>query len=549
MKINRLLPLTGVALALVSLQAKAINFEGDDYSGSFTSTIGVGVGVRTKSPDSDLVQSGATGSGAPAGSLAVGAMNDQGDLNYRKGDVFSQTIKGTHELVLKYPSLDLTFMARGVWISDGATNTSGITSGDGSIGMPTEAKDELQFKSRMLDLWVAKGFQLNGEPARVKVGKQVINWGESLFFAGGINGTNPVDYQALSTPGTQVKETLLAQPTIDLTVGLGKGVAVEAYVQTGYQANYFPPVGSYWSTSYTLGKGASSVYGLTETNARQEGQWGLALRWQPEATPMNLAAYVANYHDKNPQLTINSDYSMVWEHPEDRKMYGISMNMPVGEWAMSGELSYRPKDAVSLHTGVFDATSGVYLCTQNNNGKCWVESERYQFAVNGVYTMNPSNSKPVLDFFKADGGNVMFEYTGIYYPGLQESYNGIPVASGYAAWGMEGDLSDPTLATSQGTKLSGAIGVDLSVNYDGSLIPGWLITPEIYYQHALNGRTPNVTAQFMQGTSALSLIVSFMRSSGGWNASVNYSKFMGGSTYDNVVRDRDFVGLSANYTF
>jgi len=53
----------------------------------------------------------------------------------------------------------------------------------------------------------------------------------------------------------------------------------------------------------------------------------------------------------------------------------------------------------------------------------------------------------------------------------------------------------------------------------------------------------------MQGTSALSLIVSFMRSSGGWNASVNYSKFMGGSTYDNVVRDRDFVGLSANYTF
>jgi hypothetical protein len=35
--------------------------------------------------------------------------------------------------------------------------------------------------------------------------------------------------------------------------------------------------------------------------------------------------------------------------------------------------------------------------------------------------------------------------------------------------------------------------------YDGKLIKGWQVVPEVAYFRALSGRTPNTAATFMQG--------------------------------------------------
>lgn len=103
-----------------------------------------------------------------------------------------------------------------------------------------DARDDLQFKGRLLDLWVSKGFQVGEQQARVRVGNQVISWGESLFLPGGINSTNAMDIMRLSQPGTQLKEVFLPAPMISVASGLGKGLNAEAYVQTNWNASYFP---------------------------------------------------------------------------------------------------------------------------------------------------------------------------------------------------------------------------------------------------------------------------------------------------------------------
>ena len=201
-------------------------FETETLNGSFDSTITAGMGLRTESRGCNLINQGPTGHNAPSGCLAQSSgVADQGDLNYDRGDMFTN-LKGTHELLLKMPE-DITFMARGTWIRDfAATDTTGTLSFNtpesvGSNGLSDDARDDLAFKARLLDLWVSKGFDVGGQRVRARLGNQVINWGESLFVAGGINNTNAYDYQALARPGVQLKEAVLPAPMLSVASGLG----------------------------------------------------------------------------------------------------------------------------------------------------------------------------------------------------------------------------------------------------------------------------------------------------------------------------------------
>ena len=420
--------IVGLVSAISYGTAQAVTFDNEYVRGSFDSTVSVGFGVRTKSPSCGLVTVGATGTGAPEGCLGpVAGLFDQGDLNYGRGDPFTTYLKGSHELLLKMPS-EITFMARATWLRDfSATQTTGITSGTIASGVtPTpsnfdsgltpDAREDLRFKARLLDLWVSKGFAIGDQQARLRVGNQVVNWGESLFQPGGINSTNAYDAMRLSQPGTQLKEAVLPAPMISLATGLGGGYNVEAYVQSRWNETYVPPVGSYWSTTNGLGKG-SGDYGYSTVEPRKTGQWGVALRYQPRGTQLNLGVYAMNFHDKVPQITVDQTTFTQgpWIYAEDRRLFGISANFPVGDWAVGTELSYRPKDAVSLNP-----LSGCVA----QNGKCWVDERRFQWHLNGLLSLTPSNAGSLLKLLGADTATFLVEGVVIRYPKLKQDYSG-----------------------------------------------------------------------------------------------------------------------------
>lgn len=534
--------LAAAICALAGVEAHAVTFELEGgITGNFDSTISVGTGVRLKDPACTLVISGASGSGAPAGCLApTSALGDQGNLNYGKGDRFTTYIKGNHELILKMPD-DLTFMGRVNWIRDfSATDTTGsisATSPPGlSDGLADDARKDLRFKARLLDLWVSKAFDVGDQRARVRVGNQVVSWGESLFLPGGINSTNAIDVMRLSQPGTQLKEVFLPAPMVSIASGLGAGWNAEAYVQAKWNGNYLPPTGSYWSNANGLGKG-HDAYGLAEVKPRDGKQWGVAVRYQPEGTQLNLGMYAMNYQDKAPQFStdINGTGAVGWTYPENRRLYGVSANFPLGDWAVGTELSYRPRDAVALNA----AASGC----SSQNGNCWVDQKRLQWHLTGILSLTPSTGGAILKALGADTATLLAESVVIRYPGLKKSYGGDPISAGGWGWGQE---FDPTASpTPMGSRTSWGFNFDFSWVYDGTVIPGWQVIPEIYYFQAMKGRTPNAVGLFMEGAKSANFIVSFVQNPAKWQFAVNYARFWGGSrVFDQTYRDRSFIGVT-----
>lgn len=540
---------SALALAIATLasaSAQAFTFEFDGVRGNFDSTLTVGTGIRLQDPACTLVIAGASGSVAPAGCLApTSALGDQGNLNYGKGDRFTTYLKGSHELLLKMPG-EVSFLGRVNWIRDvSATETTGIVSATTppalSDGLAEDARKDLRFKARLLDLWVSKTFQLGDQQARIRIGNQVISWGESLFLPGGINSTNAMDIMRLSQPGTQLKEVFLPAPIVSVAAGLGRGLNAEAYVQARWNGNYLPPSGSYWSTANGLGKG-HDAYGLVEVKPKNGGQWGAALRWQPDGTQLNLGAYAMNYHDKGPNFSINAGGPGVigWRFAENRRLYGLSANLPLGDWAVGTELSYRPRDAVALNSAVSGCSS--------QDGNCWVDEKRLQWHMTGMLSITPNTAGWVLKALGADTATLMAEAVVIRYPKLKPTYGGDPISAGAWGWGQEFDPSGTPQPV--GSKTSWGFNFDFSWTYDGTLIPGWQVTPEVYYFQAVKGRTPNGVALFMEGAKSVNVIVSFVQNPASWQASINYARFFGGSrVFDQPLRDRGFVGLTLSRNF
>jgi hypothetical protein len=557
--------ITCAAMLLCSGSASAFTFEGETVSGNFDSTVSVGVGVRAGSPACSSVigsvggvASGASGAGAPDGCAdAYSGYNDQGNLNYAKGDRFTTYVKGTHELLLNLPE-DVKFLGRVSWLRDfSSTHATGYISGAGGTqSYPSSSEDQLKQKVRLLDLWVSKAFSIGEERARIRVGNQVVNWGESLFLPGGLNQTNAMDLMRLAQPGTQLKEAVLPAPMVNFASGLGHGLSMETYVQQGWQSNYFPPVGSYWSTA-AVGSGADGVGIPTASKPRSSGQYGMALRYTPEGMAINFGLYMMNYHDKSPVMRTSSTSASGYEYTylQDRKMYGISANFPVGNWAVGTELSYRPRDAVSLNTsaaGNSTTSLGSQACL--SNGNCYVETARYQLAVTGMLSLTPSEHGAILHLLGADTATLLAEAVAIRYPHLQSQYQGVPVAAGLWGWGY--DTTSSTIATGSstpggvGTGTSYGYNLDFSWVYDGTVVSGWQVVPEIYFFHALRGRTPNATATFMQGAKSANFTVSFIQNPAKWQFAFNYAKFWGGETvFDQPLRDRSFFGATASRNF
>ncbi len=118
-----------------------------------------------------------------------------------------------------------------------------------------DAEDAMEKNISLLDFWVAKEFKLGDNSAKIKLGNQVMNWGEDIFIIGGINAVNAFDLRKIHIPGVQVKEVFIPAPMISFTTGLGNGFSTEAYYQFRWNSFKFDPAGTYWSSADFLGKG------------------------------------------------------------------------------------------------------------------------------------------------------------------------------------------------------------------------------------------------------------------------------------------------------
>lgn len=374
-----------VALGLlVAPAAQAFEFSRGELTGSLDTTVSFGYSWRVEERDDDLVAKSwfdpllcaqnfplgaipvgpgrctSTGGvpGSPAQLAAPGrfsANRDDGNLKYDDGDAISNAVKITSEISLNWRTWGA--FARATYFYD--------FENEGRDDLTDIAQDRIGQRFRMLDMFVFKNFELGDDGAlggTVRVGRQVVSWGEGTFIQNGINVINPVDLSALRVAGAELKEAFLPIDMAWGSINLSENVALEMAYLFEFEEIEVDAAGTYFSsndfgtpggTYVMLGFGTtpqpvynperfastcyagpagfatsdrfadlSAIYGaataaqiiaigcgnavgrIEDRAASDEGQFGLALRWYAEAlNETEFGFYFLNYHSRVPLLS------------------------------------------------------------------------------------------------------------------------------------------------------------------------------------------------------------------------------------------------------
>lgn len=240
-----------VMLALLPASAHAFQIKNQDGDviGSFDTTVSVAGSMRAQGRDPALV-------GITNGGTSRDINSDDGNLNYNNNKLFSSPVRVTHELGLKQGNYGM--FARGTYFHDFTYHRQDVSavSGFGSTG-----RDRLGQDVELLDAFVyASVRSFGGRKLNLRLGNQVVNWGESTFIPNGINVINGVDVAKLRNPGADLKEALRPTPMIWASQGLTDRISVEGFYSFRWRETRIDPRGSYFSTTDALSPDGNRVF-------------------------------------------------------------------------------------------------------------------------------------------------------------------------------------------------------------------------------------------------------------------------------------------------
>jgi hypothetical protein len=395
--VARVATVTFLLCGLLSVDAgvaQALNFEfGNDVGLDFDVTLSYGAAMRTKNPDSGLLAD-------------INA--DDGNRNFDKHDLVNNRFSVLAEIDLHKGDYGVFVRPRAFYDfaydgtngndSPGTNNNSPENGGDTSFdSFHKDTKDAHRDKAEILDAFLYGTKSFDEVDTMFRVGQQAVNWGESLFILQGINGSTAyLDTTAANVPGIEVRELLM--PTQQVYGELTRGkFTLAGFYQWQWEKNRLDESGSFFSTTDYLDDAGerllvevapgvnASTDRVGDNDAKDSGQWGVALRYNAEAlNDTEFGLYYVNYHEKMPIVIENlgsggspsptmgavgnnwgnlpvapgvslgdvdpatagllnavdmSSYYL--EYAENVKMIGASVSGIVGDTNVAGEVSYR----------------------------------------------------------------------------------------------------------------------------------------------------------------------------------------------------------------
>jgi hypothetical protein len=243
------LALAAAIAAGVANQASAFDFgDNDGWHGSLNTTLSYGVDFRVADQDPDLIAKAhynplvglLPNAQQRAAKGAFSANHDDGDLNYSNGSAFSNAVKATSELSFSKGENFGGFFRASYFYDFANANNDKLT---------RLAQDQVGDRFRMLDAFLWGKFSINDQQGTVRVGRQVLSWGESTFIQGGINSINPVDVSQLHVAGAELKEALLPVNMIWGSYNVTQNFSVEATYLLEFAQTNPDPLGTYFSSN------------------------------------------------------------------------------------------------------------------------------------------------------------------------------------------------------------------------------------------------------------------------------------------------------------
>ncbi|MFQ3276172.1 MAG: hypothetical protein ACI8SC_000878 [Colwellia sp.] len=336
--------------------AQAARFELGDVEISFDSTFSVGSSWRTENRNwnDNIGKSNNANSGLDFGNYSIfspsptkedvwaqgrggySTNGDAGNQNYNAGESFSKIFKGVHELDIHYQNVGI--FVRGMYFYDMAMMDDDRAASNALTGdvfdpcRDSEAKKQVCQDVRLLDAYVYGDFEIGEMPFSVRLGDQVISWGESTLISHGISEINPVDVARLRAPGAEIKEAFIPFGALWGSLGVTENFNVEAFYQYSWEKTILPPPGSYFSTNdfagdgghynnVQLGFGGNPDMNLDYLMASLN-DIGAAVRTgqiSPQQAGSMYAAYAGN-------LTLRAPGTKAENEPDDGGQYGLRLS-------------------------------------------------------------------------------------------------------------------------------------------------------------------------------------------------------------------------------
>jgi len=202
--------ITAALIAITAPNVNAANFQLGDFDISFDSTFSLGSSWRVEDRNwkdnvgksnnfnngFDLTNYHPAFNANPTsaelwdGEGGYSNNGDNGNLNFDSGEAFSTVFKGTHELDIRKDNIGV--FIRGMYYYDFEMSDEDRAWTNPTSGVrhdpcrDDEASDQLCNDVRLLDAFVYGDFDLGEMPFSVRIGQQVISWGESTLISHGI---------------------------------------------------------------------------------------------------------------------------------------------------------------------------------------------------------------------------------------------------------------------------------------------------------------------------------------------------------------------------
>jgi hypothetical protein len=392
------MPCAGFVLAVIlglgTMSGHAADFELPAGQLSVQGSISAGAAYRTKSQDTTLmpnVNSSQVGIVGNAITPTAGRNQDDGNLNFSKGDAVSQVVNGYLSMEYKYGDYGGLFSAKAWYdhaLAKGRVPWGNIPNGyapDAPLS-DADAQPRSKFSGVVLDNLYVNGHDEAGNlPLDWKLGWQKLEWGNRYIVVGGLRDLDPIDIPALTRPGMlqRDQETRIPVPQIRARLGIAKSTSVEGFYQFQFERNALNECGTFYSGADWVADGCNAIVFGNQTDRAaiaannfihrtanvlpsNAGQLGVALTQSVEEWATRFGLYLAQFHSrtgysgltKSLRLTgapyvpgnpdgLNPTYYTEW--PEDVHMLGLTFETRFTGGTAFGELTYRPNQPLQLN--------------------------------------------------------------------------------------------------------------------------------------------------------------------------------------------------------
>ena len=540
---------TAVLATMVSTPTQAVPFTlGDNIEGSFDLTVNAGVSWRVAKAADELI--GPNNGGTGGASKAAG---DDGNINWARGKTFSESVKVIPELELSMGDFGAFF--RGKVFYDFAVE------GDKAEvrPIPEAEKDIAGSGYSLLDAFVWANFAVGEQYLDVRVGQQVVNWGEALFaLTGGVNTINPLDGAAATAPGVEIKEIVLPTVMLYATLSLTDTTAVEAFFRPAqfFEQTLAPACGTFFGADYVstyseacdyLNVGGASdasnlsgpytggsdprsaVIPRTLGNAHaHKDEFGLAYRFAIEAIDTEFGVYYVQYNNTSPSFYLtaaavapavdltattpitprpfSAGYGL--KYVEGLEMFGISASTQKAKISWQWELSYRPDAYLSFgEEGLLNQTLMGAMIPGNTAGGPVPAHEE-----GDLYQMSLTATKVLGQMLGAGSGAFVLEATVV-----NADFNPdkmIPIVLlAPATHPLLGPLPTGTPVASvcaycPATRTSWGYTALFSLSYY-NVVAGVNMKPSVTFTHNVNGTSGIGAGSFREGRRNISATLAF----------------------------------------